>query len=511
MIKRYWLLFLYTVLTLNIAVAQQKVPFVNIDNYVEQGLKQWRIPGLALAIVKDGKIVYAKGFGVTEIGKTKKVDENTIFAVGSNTKAFTATALFKLAAENKLSVDDKVIKYLPEFRLYDTVATNQTTIRDVLSHRFGLGTWHGDLVAYGTTYSTDEVIYRMRYIKPASAFRSAYGYSNVGFATAGAILAKVTNRSWFDNMKETFFVPLKMTRTVTSIAELGQFKNVATPHTLYNDKVIPVPYRDIHGIAAAGAINSTAIDMAHWLIMQLNEGTYNGQVIIKPDVLKLTHYPNISLPIMPYGNSINPSNHFAAYASGWRLNDYQGKIMIAHGGGVDGMTSQTCFLPEEKLGIVILTNTDYNNFCTPLLYQIIDAYLGVTGKDWNKTLYDVFAKSEAAEKQKWAMAQKERKANIKPTNPLQAYAGLYRNQHYGDARISYTNGRLELTLFAHAKETGVLSPWEKDTFLCMWNDPVFNKSIIPFAIVNNNKVQSFKLTVRPEFLDPLEYEFIKVE
>ncbi|MFC6997507.1 serine hydrolase [Rufibacter roseus] len=497
---------------LGLAQAQQApAQFPNIDAFVENGMKEWRIPGMSLAIIKDGKVVYAKGYGVREVGKPDKVDENTIFAIGSNTKAFTATAMHQLADQNKLSLDDKVTKFLPDFKLYDPVATENVTIRDVISHRYGLGTWHGDFVAYGSKYTTDELIYKMRFIKPASAFRSSYGYTNVGFATAGAVLSKLTNQSWQEYIKTNFLTPLGMNRTSTSVTELPNYQNVAAPHTIHNDKLVAVPYRNIDGIAAAGALNSSAVDLAKWITMQLNQGTLNGKTIVKPEIIKATHYPNIALQVPPYGNPVNPANHFAAYASGWRTNDYQGRIMIAHGGGVDGMTSQTVFLPEEQLGIVIMTNTDANNFCTALLYQIIDAYLGTTPKkDWQQQLFAIHQKAQQEEKEKWAKLERERNKNAKPSLALKNYTGLYRNEHYGDARVTLEKGKLKLTLLGHENEVGTLENWEKDTFLCRWNDPVFDKGIVPFT-VDGKSATGFKLTVRPEFLDPLEYEFKKVE
>ncbi|MDD5570855.1 MAG: serine hydrolase [Bacteroidales bacterium] len=493
----------------SIVKSQQALPFKGIDEYIKNGMKEWQIPGLSLAIIKDGKIIYAKGYGVCEIGKENKVDENTIFAVASNSKAFTGLALCILANENKISLDDKVKKYIPDYQLYDTTASREVTIRDLLCHRIGLGTFHGDLVVWGSNYSRDEVIHKMKYIKPSFSFRNGFGYCNTAFITAGEIIPRVTGKSWDDFIKERILIPLEMKRTTTSINDFKNLKNIATPHTILNGKVITIPYRNTDNIGPAASLNSTATDLAHWLILQMDtSGKYNNKFIISHKIIKQTQRPQNILPSDPYFSKIFPQTHLRAYCLGWSMQDYYGKAMYRHTGSADGMVSITGFLPEEKLGIVILTNYDQHDFNVALFYQIIDAYLGVQYKDWNKYYKKTDDENKAKQLKEDARLDSLKKLNVVPDLKINEYSGNYENKHYGAAKITIENDILYLMLLSHNGLKGKLDCIGKDLFLCTWNDPIFGRSTIPFTI-KDNKVINFKVKINPDFIDPVEYSFEK--
>lgn len=479
-------------------------PFPNFDSYMSNSLSLWKIPGAAVAVVKNGKIIFEKGFGVRELGKPEKVDQNTIFAVASNSKAFTALAICMLEEEKKLSLDDHVQKYLPYFQLYDSLTSAHVTIRDLLCHRLGFDTWQGDFVAWGTNYSREEIVRRMREMKPKYEFRTKYGYCNTAFLTAGEIILKVTGKPWDDFVKERFFTPLGMTHSSTSITEFSKFDNIAMPHTMWNNKLVVEQYRNLDHISAAASINSSAHDLARWLILQMD----TANTIAKFSTIKKTHTPTMTLPSMPYGNQIFPSNHFVGYGLGWFLRDYHGRMMINHSGGADGFVTMTVFFPEEKVGFVILTNTDSNNLISSLMYQLADAYLGEPWKDWNEIFFARYRKNEIEDSTKWAVREQQRDEKLLPSVPLKDFAGIYSHHHYGDAHMSFEKGKLSLRMLAHPNLVGEVKPWRADTLICYWNDPTFDKSVLTFT-VNKKSVEGFTTKFRPDYIDPEEYTFRK--
>ena len=371
----------------------------DLDAYIEKAMGEWHVPGLAIAIVKDDKVIYNKGFGVRDINKKDRVDTNTLFAIASNTKAFTVHALGLLVQEGKISWDDPVLKYLPDFQLYDPVITRKITIRDLLCHRSGLGTWAGDLIWWGSTYTRGNVIDRIRFIKPVADFRTTYRYSNMMFLVAGQIIPEVTGSSWDDFLKERFFFPLQMRRTNTSISELDLAGNVALPHTIQKGEVTSVLYVNVDNSAPAGAINSCTADLVHWLGLQLASGSYNGEQLVNPEIIAETRKSHIMIPISPYAKKINPYSHLSTYALGWRLRDYQGRLIINHTGGLDGMYSYMGFMPDEHLGLVILTNLDNHSLQRALAYHVYDALLNLDFQDWSNRFLEA-SKKDAVKKEK---------------------------------------------------------------------------------------------------------------
>ena len=482
-----------------------------IDEYAARAGGDWKTPGFAVAIIKDDRVVFTKGYGVRELGKTVSVDGNTIFAIGSNTKAFTAAALAILVDEGKLKWDDPVTKYLPFFQLYDPYATRELTIRDLLSHRSGLATFGGDLLWYQTTYTRDEILHRIRFLKPASSFRSSFGYQNIMFLAAGEIIPRVTGKSWDQFIKERFFVPLGMTRTTTNFKELMKTDNLAMPHNEMEGKLRVIRYDDAHNVGGAGAIKSSVADMAQWIRLQLGRGTYEGKQFFSAALWREMWTPQTILGgTTEQSEKFNPTRHFNLYGMGWILTDYHGRKLVSHGGGLDGMVSQVALLPEENLGVVVLTNSE-TPLGTILANKIIDTFLNVEPRDWNA---DYLARTKAQRAATEAGAKKieeSRTRNTKPSLPLAAYVGKYTGAMFGDAQVSDENGKLVLRLVPAPNFVGDLEHWHFDTFRVRWRESVvypFPKGFVTFSIDRQGRVAAMKIDVpNPDFnFDELDFK-----
>ena len=329
-----------------------------IDAYAQQVMKDWNQPGMAIAVISGGKTVFAKGYGVQKIGTNEKVDENTVFAIASNSKAFTTAAISILIDEGKIGGwDDPATKYLPELRLYNPFVNENLTIRDLVSHRVGLDTFSGDLLWYETNYSDDEILNRLKYLKPTRGFRTGFGYQNLMFIAAGKIVEKVSGKTWGEFVKNKILDPLKMTRTTASIKNLP--KNTAFPHNESGGTFRVLHRGNVDGAAAAAGLNSSVADLSKWIRLQLNGGEFEGKRIFSEKQAWEMHQPAVILPISQAAAKNMPTRHFNAYALGWNVFDYQGKKIVTHGGGLDGMLSKTVLIPESNTGFVVLTNSEY--------------------------------------------------------------------------------------------------------------------------------------------------------
>lgn len=415
--RRFGRMFLLTFLLWHTATRSfAQADLSKLDAYYQKALKDWNVPGMAIAIVKDDKVVFAKGYGVLDAKKGGKVDENTLFGIASNSKAYTAAALAILVDEGKLKWDDKVTKYLPYLQLYDPYVTQELTIKDLLSHRVGLETFSGDLLWYNTTYSRREILERAKFLKPTYGFRAGYGYSNVMFIAAGEVIEAISGKTWEQFIQERFFRPLGMTRSYTSVNQLKGVQNVATPHGNDPDRK-PVPtYLTAWDSwnPAAGIFTSVKQD-AEWLRLQLNRGTYQGKQIFSAASSHTMWTMHNPFPISPQAMEINPSVHFSGAGLGWMLNDFHGRKVVAHGGGHEGMNSRTVLVPEESLGIVILTNS-MSSITGPLANYTIEQFLQIKdGRDWSQFSLDFMAKNRAAAQAAEAKKPKENRPKPNPT------------------------------------------------------------------------------------------------
>ena len=466
--------------------AQQREPAPGFDAYVRSALTAWKVPAAAIAVVRNDSIVYAKGYGVREVGKPTPVDARTLFAIGSSSKAFTAAAVAMLVDSGKVRLDGPATAYLPGFELYDNYATREITVRDLLSHRSGLA--RGELIWYGSENSRDEILRRVRYLPPSWSFRSQFGYQNIMYLAAGQVVAKVANQSWDDFITSRIFRPLGMTSSSTSITALEGVENVARPHSEVNDTVRAIPYRNIDNIAPAGSINSNVIDMAQWVRLQPGDGKYAGKQLISKRMVDEMHMPQMVVRGM---GQMNPSAHIMTYGLGWFLSDYEGRYVVQHGGNIDGMTALVAMLPEEQYGIVILTNMNGTNLPTALMLRLFDAQLKRPAKDWSGEMRQRIDSMRTV-----ALAAQQRQTpprvpNTKPSLPLSGYVGTYADSAYGTLRVTESNGTL--TLAYGPSWRGPLEHYHYDTFRMKLDTPILPPVPVNFRIDANGRVDEVRM------------------
>ncbi|HEY5902145.1 MAG TPA: serine hydrolase, partial [Anaerolineales bacterium] len=443
------------------------------------------------------------------IGKPERVDEHTLFAIGSNTKAFTAAGVGLLVQEGKLSWDAPVREYLPFFALRDPLASEMMTVRDLLCHRCGLGTWAGDLLLLGN-YSSEEVVRRVRHIEPAYPFRAGYGYCNLMFITAGLLTEAVSGMGWDDFVRERLFLPLGINESVTSPRLFDERTNIAAPHEDIEGKVQRVSYHADAGVGSAGSICASAAEMARWLRMQLRGGRLDGRQIVDGSIIEETHKPHTLIPIRPLVHRLFPTRHFYAYGLGWFMNDHNGRLVIHHTGGVNGMLSCTMFLPEEDLGVVVLTNKLPNRAYIALPYFIVDTLTGQAGRDW----FQAYEEFERADRLPWEQARQQmlasRAQGTHTSLPLEAFAGQYDSPIAGGAQVEERDGGLHLQLRAHPSLGGPLTHWHYDAFTCKWDEPVLAESLVTFTTDGQGRVANFRVKVREDWIDPVEHVFTRI-
>lgn len=445
------------------------------------------VPGMSVAIVENGEVVLARGFGERTLGEADPVDEHTLFAIGSSTKSFTSAAVAMLVDAGELSWNERVMTRLPGFRLHDPYPTSNLTIIDMLSHRGGLP--RGDMVWYGSNASRAEIIERLPRLEPNSSFRSQFGYQNIMYLAAGEMIREVSGVSWDDWMTERIFKPLGMHGSNTSISALEGLSNVATPHVKTEAGVVTVPYRRIDNIAAAGSINSSAADMAKWVTMLLSGGRAGANedaagIITKGSLDVMWTPMTVATATGPAG-ALRAESNFLLYGLGWFLEDYRGERVVHHGGNIDGMSALVALMPRHNLGVVVLTNMNGTPAPTVVAQTVFDAYLGKDDHDWAaeaKGLMDTIEKVQAEAR---AQARADRITGTSPTLPLDAYAGRYRHEFYGEIEISLDNGRLSA---AFGELAGDLDHWHYNTFELVNRAPHPELGLVNFVIGADGKV-----------------------
>lgn len=492
------------------AFAQRQPAFVtdSLDAYIRRGMADWQIPGLAIAVVKDGKVIVSKGYGVRDVSKPEPVDENTLFLIASNTKLFTGTALAKLDDEKKLSLNDRVTNYLPDYKLYDPAATQLVTIRDLLCHRLGTKTFQGDFTFWDTNLPRAEVVRRMRLLKPEGQFRQDYGYCNSAFVTAGEIIPKVTGQSWEQYVETNIVKPLGMTNTFMLTTGAENRPNMARPYTTnftLDGKPIRLPYDSVDNLAPAGSMVSCVKDVSKWLLMQLDSGRFEGKRVLPWSVLQKTRDANIvtgsrKSPVFPV--------HFRAYGLGVFMADYAGRQVYWHTGGAFGFVTNTCFVPEEKLAITILTNQDNQQFFEALRYQLLDAYLGVSYTDRSRFFLNLTRPEDQKQQQELAKMAGRVAKKARPALPLSAYAGTYHNELYGTITIAPTATGLKISFEHHPTVTAQLDCMDSDTFRLTYSHPAFGIFPTKFS-VENGRVTGVDIKAS-DFVEYDPYVFVKL-
>lgn len=415
----------------------QKVDLKGFDTFVTKTMEEWKVPGLGISIVKNGEVIFSKGFGFRDVKKGLKVTPKTLFAIGSCSKAFTAATMGILVDEGKLDWDRPVREYLPSFKLKDPFATEGMTPRDLVCHRSGLP--RHDSMWYGSSATRKELFDRLQYLEPSKDFRTTFQYQNLMFMTAGYMVGKVAGTTWEKFVQDRIFGPLGMNDSNFSVEDSKKAPDFALPYMEKDDKVIEIPFRNIDTVGPAGSINSNVIDMADWLLLNLNKGKSGEKQIISEESLKEIHSPQmISSKSFKYDESF-----YSTYGMGWGITAYRGHLMVSHGGGIDGFTASVTFMPRDNIGMVIFTNMSGTPLPSIVAYNAYDRLLELDQIPWNKRIKDQIDKAkEEAEKAKKEKG-KDRKLNTKPSHPLEDYAGDYEHPGYGVVAIKKEGVRLK--------------------------------------------------------------------
>jgi CubicO group peptidase (beta-lactamase class C family) len=469
----------------------------DFDAYVRRVMHAFDVPGLAVAVVKDDAVVLAKGYGVRKMGEAAPADSRTRFGIASNTKVFTATALGLLVEEGKLRWDAPVIDYLPWFQLYDPYVTREITVRDLLVHRSGLGLGAGDLLWWPpSTYNRKEIAARLRYIRPATSFRGAYAYDNVLYLVAGEVIEAVSGQSWEDFVSARILAPVGMTSSNVRHSAAAGGGNVAAPHAVVDGRVRPIAPFDSDNTNPAGGINSSADDMAKWLRVLLAE----GQLPDGSRLFSAATWRQISTPVTIEPNNPPPpelpalKSNFRAYALGLEVRDFKGHKVLTHTGGLPGYVSRVLMIPDLKLGVAVLTNQESGEAFDAIAYAVADSYVGGRTTDWLAGYEKIHARAAADEAEAERGTAATRLADSKPSLPLAAYAGTYRDAWYGDVAIALEGGKLVIRFTKTPALVGTLEHWQYDTFVARWHDRELRAdAFVTFALNPDGTIDQAKM------------------
>ncbi len=485
---------------LSIHLNAQVIPSAQIDSVAELTLKTFDVPGIAVAVVKDGKVIHAKGYGVRSLHTKQKVDKNTLFGIASNTKAFTVAALGILVDEGKLKWDDKVTDYIPEFKMYNPYVTEEFTVRDLLTHRSGLGLGAGDLMFWpdSSNFTKKDMIHNLRYLKQVSAFRTKYDYDNNMYMVAGEVLARASGMSWENFIQKRILDPLNMTATAPSFKLLKNKSNVIDPHAPV-DGVVKVIRRDWNEIAnSAGGIYSNLTDMCKWITMQMNNGKYGeglSKQLLTSDVHEEMWTPQTIIPVKgesPY------NTHFASYGLGWFLSDVKGYKQATHTGGLAGIVTQVTLIPEMQLGIIVFTNQQSGAAFSSITNTIKDSYFGIKGRNWIKTYHDRVIANEAEAKEITDKLWKDIEAKAAQKNIAKAdvnlFTGTYNDKWFGDVVISVNNNKMWFQSKRSFLLNGEIFPYKGSTFIVKWTDRSMDAdAFVVFDLDSDGKASGMKM------------------
>ncbi len=499
-----------------ISINAQTISSVEIDSLVQRTMRTFDVPGIAVAIVKDDKVIHSKGYGVRSLNTKQKVDSNTLFGIASNSKAFTTAALGILIDEKKLSWDDKVTDYIPEFKLYSPYVTEEFTIRDLLTHRSGLGLGAGDLMIWpgSNDFTLKDIIHNLRYLKPVSSFRTKYDYDNLMYIVAGEIVARVSGMSWEEFIETRIMRPLEMTGSAAAYSRLKNKSNVIDPHVPINGKV-QVIEREFSEVGdAAGGIYSNLTDMCKWIIMQMNNGRYGEGLknkLFSEEVHEAMWSPQT---IIQVGGPSPYNTHFASYGLGWFLSDVKGYKQVTHTGGLSGIVTQVTLIPELKLGIIVLTNQQSGAAFTAITNTIKDSYFEIKGIDRIKQYKEATVRNEARAKiitdGIWRNIDLQQKST-KNTIADSVYTGNFSDKWLGEIKVSVKNGKLWFDSKRSPKLTGELIFYKGNTFVIKWDDRSMDADAFAiFCLNETGKASGIKMRPISPMTD-FSYDFQDLE
>jgi CubicO group peptidase (beta-lactamase class C family) len=467
------------------------------DSTVERVRKEFNVPGISVAVVKDGKVVLSKGYGVRRLGDAAPMTDRTLVGIASNSKAFTCAALALLVDEGKLNWDDRVIDRLPEFALSDAYVTREMRVRDLTAHRSGLGLGAGDLMFWpASNLSSADVIYRLRFVPLETSFRSQYAYDNVLYNVIGALIEKVSGQPWGQFIHDRFFVPLGMTSSLTSITAIKPGDDVVSPHSFDEGVLKALPHEPLDNNAPAGAVVSSAADLTKWVITLLNKGVMpDGKRLISEAQIRTLWTPLIFMPAgEPPKEVAEMRTNFNAYAMGEVVGEYRGHLKISHTGGLQGMVTEITLLPEQNLGVIVLTNQESGAAFQSVTNTLLDYYLTAPPKDWPAAYAELVHRNQAAAKKVVSDATTLRDVNSKPGLPLASYAGRYRDPWYGDVTIAEAGGKLTMNFTHTPRLIGTLEHWQYETFIVRWKDRSLDAdAYVTFELTPEGKVDLVRM------------------
>jgi CubicO group peptidase (beta-lactamase class C family) len=473
---------------------QEKPNYQQLDQYIADGNKLFEMPGMAVGIIKDGKVVFNKTYGYAHTGTGLQVTPETVFGIASCSKAFTAACIAILVDEGKLDWTDKVIDHYPEFRVFDPYITREMEIQDLLGHRSGYQTFDGDLLWYGTDYSRKEVLKRLAQRENPYSFRSRFGYQNLMFIAAGEVIEHVTGMSWDIFVNDRIFKPLGMYSTSTTNTHFKEEMDIAWPHI----EGEAIKFINYDNCGPAASMNSTAVDLMKWLRLLLGKGSLDGQEIFSQE----TYYKMVApITLLNAGNAEEPGGrHFFGCGLGWFLYDYQGRKIIEHGGGLPGFHSKVVFVPEENLAYVILAN-QLSGLVEAVYRKILDFHLSLNDKDYVTLFLEQEMLSEAKKLEKDNQRIESRVIGTLPALKTEQYAGIYEDKMYGQAEVTVKDDSLMMTLLPTAELfTGRLEHWHYNTFRFTHNDPFLPAGYVTFSINGDGQADGFTIDLEnPDF------------
>jgi len=470
------------------AQSPAREPYPGLDAYVTATLKTWNVPGIALAIVRHDSVIYLKGYGVRTVGRPDPVDDQTIFAIGSCTKAFTAAGIAMMVDEGKMRWDDPVTKYLPGFQVADPYVTREITLRDLLTHRTGID--RAEFLWYRSGLDRAEIVRRVRFLQQKAGFRSQFTYNNMMYLVAGQALAAVSGGTWDDFVQHRILDPLGMRSTTLTIRGLETQPDVSSPHRVKDGVEHAVPWANVDNIAPAGSINSNVRDMAQWVRLQLRHGTFGGKTLIKAASLDETHKLLTPIPVGPPSPS-SPVVHYLGYGMGWGTHDYDGHVELEHTGGIDGFLAHVALLPDDDFGIVLLSNDETTPMYGAIADWLLDRELKVSSpRDWNAVMHQSYTKARAQVDSAEARENAKRVPDTHPTLSLERYAGTYTDSMYGPATVTVNDGKL---VFTRAEMIADLEPWNYDTFRANWRVGIADHTLMTFILDPTGKISGIMM------------------
>jgi CubicO group peptidase (beta-lactamase class C family) len=469
----------------------------DLDQWVARAMKTFEVPGLAVAVVKDDAVVVAKGYGVRKLGEPALVDGKTLFGIASNTKVFTATALGLLVEEKKIEWDAPVVRYLPAFAMWDPYVTRELTVRDLLVHRSGLGLGAGDLLWWpASTYDRKEIARRLRFIQPATSFRTAYAYDNVLYLVAGELIEAISGQSWEDFVASRILAKVGMTGSNVRHSAAMAGGNVAATHAPIDGKVKPIAPFDSDNTNPAGGINSSAEDMAKWMRVLLAGGKLpDGSRLFSEATARQLSTIVTPLPIGdPPAELPHLKASFRGYALGLDVRDYRGRKLVAHTGGLPGYVSRVALIPDLNVGVAVLTNQESTQAFDAIAFRVLDHYLGAAPFDWIGAFTGIIARMQADAKRAAARETAARDTASRPSLPLAKYAGAYRDAWYGDITITESGGTLAMQFSHTPLLSGTLEHWQHDTFIVRWRDRELRAdAYVTFALNPDGSIDQIKM------------------